>query len=413
MKKRTLYLILIICLTISITLITTIIIPQYRKYHLLKVNAEKIANATIIVELKEDLTAPFLGDVKVSDFITNINGKVIKDYSIDTSKIGEQEVNFEYINDENITIPYTYKINVKDETSPAIWLGNSYSITTNYDGSLLEDIVCADNYDDNPDCEIIGKYDVNKVGEYPLTFKATDASGNTTTKEFTLKVKEPITENNSSSSSSPKTYTYFSDVVKEYKNSHTKIGIDVSSWQGDIDFKALKAAGVEFAFIRVGSTKGINGEYFIDKKFLQNIEGFNAVDIPVGIYFYSYANSKEAAISDAEWVLKQIKGYEIDLPIAYDWESWSFYNEFNQSFYSTTMNAKAFLDTISNAGYQGALYSSKNYLEKVWFDTGYDVWLAHYTSKTSYTGDYKYWQMCSNGRVDGINGNVDINIMYQ
>ena len=200
MKKRTLYIILIICLTISITLITTIIIPQYRKYHLLKVNAEKIANATIIVELKEDLTAPFLGDVKVSDFITNINGKVIKDYSIDTSKIGEQEVNFEYINDENITIPYTYKINVKDETSPAIWLGNSYSITTNYDGSLLEDIVCADNYDDNPDCEIIGKYDVNKVGEYPLTFKATDASGNTTTKEFTLKVKEPITENNSSSS---------------------------------------------------------------------------------------------------------------------------------------------------------------------------------------------------------------------
>ena len=76
------------------------------------------------------------------------------------------------------------------------------------------------------------------------------------------------------------------------------------------------------------------------------------------------------------------------------------------------MNAKSFLDTIKKAGYEGLLYSSKNYLENVWYDTGYDIWLAHYTNKTSYTGDYKYWQMCSNGRVDGINGNVDINIMY-
>ena len=77
------------------------------------------------------------------------------------------------------------------------------------------------------------------------------------------------------------------------------------------------------------------------------------------------------------------------------------------------MNAKAFLDTIQNRGYQGMLYSSKNYLEKVWFDIGYPVWLAHYTSKTSYTGKYDYWQLCSNGKVPGISGNVDINIYYK
>jgi rhodanese-related sulfurtransferase len=146
---------------------------------------------------------------------------------------------------------------------------------------------------------------------------------------------------------------------------------------------------------------------------LLNIEGFNNVGIPVGIYFYSYANSKESAIRDANWVLEQIRGYKIDLPIVYDWESWSFYNEFNQSFYSLSMSAKAYLDTMKNAGYQGMLYSSKNYLEKAWFNIGYDIWLAHYTTKTSYTGPYKYWQMCSNGKIDGIAGNVDINIYYQ
>lgn len=360
MKKKYLYTILIICLIISTTLITTIIIPSYAKYINKKEELKKIKTATILVELKEDLTTPFLSEVKVSDFITNINGDILNDYLIDTSKIGEHIINFTYLNEENIKVPYTYKINVQDKTAPVIWVNNTYSVEKGYYGSLLEDIVCADNYDDNPKCEILGNYNLNKIGEYPLTFKATDNAGNTTIKEFTLKVKEPI--NNQKSSSSPKSYTLFSDVIKEYKNEKTKIGIDVSSWQGNIDFQALKNAGVEFAFIRVGSTYGIDGEYFLDKKFIQNIEGFNKVGIPVGLYFYSYAYNQESAINDAKWVLSQIKNYKIDLPIAYDWESWSFYNTFHQSFYSTTMNAKSFLDTIKKAGYEGLLYSSKNYL---------------------------------------------------
>ena len=77
------------------------------------------------------------------------------------------------------------------------------------------------------------------------------------------------------------------------------------------------------------------------------------------------------------------------------------------------MNAKAFLDTIKKAGYQGMLYSSKSYLERVWFDIGYPVWLAHYTTKTSYTGDYDYWQLCNNGKISGISGDVDINVYYK
>lgn len=410
-NKKILYSILVGCLIISLCLIFLVLIPTYKKFKEQKEYERMLANATINVTLKEKLTASFYEKNRVSDFITSINGKIIDDFLIDTTSIGKKTIKFEYINDEeNLKIPYEFTISVIDDIDPVIWLGNSYNITTNYDGNLLEDIVCADNYDDSPKCEILGEYDTKKVGSYNLTFKATDSSNNTTTKAFTLYVKKP--SNNSSSNDYKPTYNYLEDVIKDYKTDKTKIGIDVSAWQGEIDFEAVKNAGVEFVFIRVGSTKGINGEYFLDKTFKQNIEGFNKVGIPVGIYFYSYANNRESALRDAQWVLENIKEYKIDLPVAYDWESWSFYNEFHQSFYSTSMNAKTFLDEISSSGYQGILYSSKNYLEKVWFDIGYDTWLAHYTSKTNYKGRYTFWQLCSNGRVPGINGNVDLDIMY-
>ena len=95
--------------------------------------------------------------------------------------------------------------------------------------------------------------------------------------------------------------------VSKYKDNNTKIGIDISLWQGDIDFKKLKEAGVEFVIIRVGYMKGTNGERVLDSKFKQNIENANKNKIPVGVYYFSYASSKKEAIKDAKWVLKQIK----------------------------------------------------------------------------------------------------------
>lgn len=414
--KLIITLIILVCfIIVDVLLIKNIIIPAYHQMQERKAEKEYqeiLKTATIRVELADSLETSFYSDVKVSDFLKSINGTLVDDYKIDTSTIGKKKVKFEYINEEDIRIPYAYTITIKDDVAPSIWLSSTYSVNVGYDGNLLDDITCADNLDDNPKCEIIGDYNLDKVGNYSLTFKATDNSGNVTTKEFTLKVKKPKNNSNSNSNTNY-SKTLFSDIVKEHKKDNTLIGIDVSSWQGNIDFEKVKESGVEFVFIRVGSTRGINAEYFVDKQFINNIEGFNSVGIPVGIYFYSYANSKKAAIADAKWVLEQIKGYDIDLPIVYDWESWSFYNEFNQSFYSTSMNAKAFLDTIKKAGYQGMLYSSKSYLERVWFDIGYPVWLAHYTTKTSYTGDYDYWQLCNNGKISGISGDVDINVYYK
>lgn len=369
----------------------------------------KIKTAKIEVVLNEDLTLEFNDKRKVSDYIQSINGQIVDDYIIDSSKVGLQDIKFKFINDDDIEVSYTYKINVVDTVEPVIWLGNTYKLKKGTRLSI-DSILCGDNYDSNPHCYIEGLYDSSKVGNYSLVFKAVDSSGNVATQPFILKVYEPTTSGEVKSTTKPR--TKFSDVVANYKTTNTRIGIDVSKWQGDIDFSKLKKAGVEFIIIRVGGTKGTNGEYFLDPKFKQNIEGAKENNIPVGLYFYSYANSREHAYRDAEWVLNTIKGYDIELPIAFDWEEWSSFNAYSLSFFELTSVGEAFLEKLEEHGYQGMLYSSKSYLEYIWFPTKYDIWLAHYTDKTNYQGSYKIWQMCDNGLIDGINGNVDIDIMY-
>lgn len=375
----------------------------------------RIKTAKIEVTLMDSLTADFLSDKKISDFITSMNGSIIEDRKIDTTKIGEQEINFDFINDDGIKVSYAYKIQVVDTVEPVIWLNNSYTIYKGNDVDIASKILCGDNEDANPNCYIEGEYDYNAPGDYPLVFKAEDKSGNIATKEFTLHVIEPSKNTNKQPQNTTSTYTEFSDVYAKYKTDKTKIGIDVSGWQKDIDFEKIKNAGVEFIFIKVGSTKGEEKEYYVDSKFEQNIKSANEHGIDVGIYFYSYANSKEQAKKDAEWVIEHIKDYEVTLPVVFDWENWSSFNDYNLSFFGLTEMANTFLDTINQAGYKGMIYSSKNYLEKIWLPTKYDTWLAHYTlnvEPTSYKGDYKYWQVCDDGHIDGIDTAVDIDIMY-
>lgn len=370
----------------------------------------RIKTAKIEVTLVEDLTIPFAEHKKVSDFITSINGTIQNDYEIDATSIGVKNISFNFINDDKIKVSYAFDVEVVDTISPVVWLSGSYTITKGQNIDLASKILCGDNADNNPNCYVEGEYDFNKVGVYPLTFKAEDKSGNVTEQNFNLNVVEP--KKNSNPSTSTPSYTAFSDVLNEYKTDKTRIGIDVSSWQGEIDFDAIQNAGVEFIIIRVGGTRGRDGEYFVDNYFERNITEAKKRNIEVGIYFYSYANSNEKAKEEAEWVIDKIKDYNVTLPIAYDWENWSSFNDYNLSFFGLTNMADTFLDTMSDAGYEGLLYSSKNYLERLWFPSKYDIWLAHYVDKTNYKGNYKYWQLCSDGKIDGIKGAVDIDIMY-
>lgn len=369
----------------------------------------EIKNAVVKVVLKDNLEADFADTLRVSSFIESINGKIVNDYYLNTDSLGKKKIDFEYINDDGIKIKYNYEINVVDREAPLIWLGKSYNVTRGSEDNLIDKIMCGDNYDNNPECVIEGDYNLDNVGSYNLVFKATDSSGNVSKKKFILNVNEASSKKESNG---VKSVIEFSDVIKDYKNDNTQIGIDVSKWQGDIDFSKLKSAGVEFVIIRIGSSTGINGENFIDSKFIQNIKNANSVGIPVGVYFYSYANSVDRAISDAKWIIENIKDYKVELPIAFDWENWGSFNTYELSFFGLTNMAKRFMDTVKSAGYDAMLYSSKTYLENIWMSVDYPVWLAHYTKNTNYAGDYSYWQICSNGRVDGINGDVDIDIRY-
>ena len=394
---------------IVITLLCSIAIIMFLiwLYHYLR-----IKNARIEVVLKNNLTAEFTEEKKVSDFIESINGNIIDDYVIDTTSLGKKEIKFQFKNDQNIIVPYEYEIEVIDTVQPVVWLSNVYQVTKGSNINLTDKILCGDNQDNKPKCTVEGNYDLNTVGDYPLLFKAEDKSGNITEKQFILRVIEPSNTNAPRTTAEP-TYTDFNQAKNQYKTDKTQIGIDVSGWQGEIDFEKIKNAGVEFIMIRVGGTRGTNGEYFVDKYFKRNIEEANKYGIKAGIYFYSYANSKESAMKDAKWVIKQIKDYDIDLPIAFDWEEWAYFNDYNLSFFGLTSMAESFLETIEDAGYEGMLYSSKSYLENIWLPTKYDIWLAHYTIQTNYQGKYKLWQLCENGKIDGIDGAVDINVMYE
>ena len=399
MKKK------IIIMVIVLLIISLLSFLGYKGYKYYKVKTAKIE-----VKLKKDLTINFRDTKKISDFIDSINGKIINDKKIDSTKVGKQKIEFEFINDDNIKVKYSFDVEVKDITPPVVFLNNSYSVAVNSEATIFNNILCGDDTDSNPECYVDGDFDLSIPGIYPVTFKAKDKSGNLTEVKFNLKVYVP--DNTSTQITKNVTHTYFSDIVRNYKTNDNKIGIDVSGWQGEIDFEKIKNAGVEFIIIKVGGTKGTNLDYYVDSKFKRNIELANEYNIPVGLYFYSYASSKKEAINDAKWLLEQIKGYKVDLPIAFDWEDFKDFNSYNLSFFGLTSMAEEFLNTVEKAGYKGMVYGSKTYLERIWLDYKYDTWLAHYTNHTSYQGDYKFWQLCDDGVIDGINAPVDIDIMY-
>ena len=393
MKNKKIVIIVILIMLILVSITTLLIYNLFFK--------EEIINLKLQTDVYSQKT--------LMDFSNEINCTIQDNQEINTNKVGTTQNILHCRDDENKRIKYIIDFNIVDEVAPKIILKDSYTVTEGYNKSLTDVIISVDNYDNMPKREIIGEYDFNTVGNYPLTYKITDSSGNTTTQDFMLYV----IEKKANTSNSNDSYISFNEVKSEHKNSNTEIGIDVSKWQEEIDFEKVKKAGAEFVIIRIGHQDGFNGEYILDPYFKQNIENATKNNLKVGIYFYSYANSKEEAINQVNWITNNLKNYQIDLPIVYDWESWSNFNSTNLSLYQFNEVADTFLEEIEKKGYTPMLYSSKNYLENIWYESNYDVWLAHYTNKTNYNGNYYIWQMCSDGKIDGINGYVDIDILYK
>ena len=368
--------------------------------------------------LIENLKIPVYSDIKVKDLITSVEGKVITNKTINTEELGEQEVSFVYTNKDNKERTGIFNIEIVDEEEPLIWLSGSYSARVGSDLNLEDEILCADNYDNKPNCRIEGDYDLNTAGTYNLTYVATDSSNNEETVNSTLNGYDPapvteVDEKVVEEEPEEPVETAFNDVVEAHKDENTEIGIDVSRWQEEIDFKKVKDAGATFVMIRVGAQQGMGGEYTLDPYFKQNIENALANDLKVGVYFYSYADSTEEAEKQADWVLKQIEDYKLTLPVAFDWECYNNFNQMELSLFGLNEVAETFLERVEEEGYDGMLYGSKNYLDSIWKYHDYDVWLAHYTDETDYDSHYVMWQLCQDGQIDGINTAVDINVLYK
>lgn len=187
-------------------------------------------------------------------------------------------------------------------------------------------------------------------------------------------------------------------------------GIDVSKWQGDIDWQKVKASGVQFALLRTGYGRFAGQE---DETFEKNYQAATAAGIAVGAYHYSYAKNAQQAKAEAAYCLSIIQGKTFSFPICYDVED-DAQKDLSKDEISDIITA--FCETLENAGYYAGVYMNLYWLNtKVREDIfkKYDIWLAHWAEKTTFARDYGIWQYTSNGAVDGVKGRVDLDYAYK
>lgn len=195
-------------------------------------------------------------------------------------------------------------------------------------------------------------------------------------------------------------------------------GIDVSVYQGEIDWQKVKEAGIEFAMIRVGYRTYGGGEIKLDENFAKNLAGAEAAGINTGVYFFSQAISVDEAIAEADAVIDAISPYNITYPVVYDWEL--IYDDTARTddvpVDVLTDSCIAFCERVKSAGYTPMIYQNKRTtLFKLDLPRlqEYDFWLAEYNDEPTYYYDYQMWQYSATGRVPGISGDVDLNISFK
>ena len=192
------------------------------------------------------------------------------------------------------------------------------------------------------------------------------------------------------------------------------MGIDVSKWNGSIDWNAVKNSGVSYVIIRVGYRGSSQGALIDDPTFRTNIKGATAAGLKVGVYFFTQAVDEVEAVQEASMVLDRISGYKISYPVFLDVEGSGGRGDKIDSATRTAV-CKAFCNTIQNAGYTAGVYANKTWLSQKMDASalsGYKIWLAQYAAAPTYTGRYDLWQYKSTGKVSGISGNVDLNLSY-
>ena len=195
-----------------------------------------------------------------------------------------------------------------------------------------------------------------------------------------------------------------------------RMGIDVSKYQKDIDWDRVKNAGIEYAIIRAGYRGSKTGAIVVDPYYEKNMKEARTSGVKTGVYFFTQATNEVEAVEEASAVISLIKNYKLDYPVYIDTEGAGGHGRADGLDKETrTLVCEAFCRTVENAGYEAGVYASRN-----WYNNnldvsrieGFDIWLAEYRNTPLYQGYYNMWQYSSKGSVDGIEGNVDLDISY-
>lgn len=209
-------------------------------------------------------------------------------------------------------------------------------------------------------------------------------------------------------------YSFYKD-----KDMTTSInGIDVSEFQGYIDWQQVKDAGIEFAFIRIGCRTYDDGGIIFDERFKENLYSADRAGVKTGVYFFSQALTVEEALEEADAVIEAIKPFNITYPVVFDWEiiAEDYARTDNISIESLSDCCVAFCERIKEAGYTPMIYQNKStllYNVDLPRVKEYDIWLAEYNDEPTYYYDFKIWQYASDGHVDGISTEVDLNVSFK
>ena len=373
----------------------------------------KAYNSLAVEFTDENLKVEFGGEYPAMDYVKTSGGEVTPAAAyLDSESTGAKELVYTAAQPVlggllTPTKEFTLNYEVTDSVPPVkIWSGDGSLLERGTEFDIRNVIAYGDNADPEPQVETDGKVDMDTSGEYPLHVKVTDASGNATEWDMTVVVVDefPVYEDTAER-------TKFKDFVSAYKADGRSFGIDISAWQNEVNFKALKKAGCEFVIMRIGYTDV--GKISMDKRFLENYEKAKAAGMKTGVYLYSTDNTEEQVRDSAKWIMETLQGDSLDLPVGFDWEDFGSFQNYKMSIYQLNRLYDAFADELSKGGYGCMLYGSKNYIENIWEKTDTrPVWLAHYTEKTDYKGPYMLWQASCTGRISGIDGDVDMDILY-
>lgn len=420
MNKRKIILLLILIVATVIILSKFVFYDRYKmpKGAIIDTNAEKLevySESRNLLSLIKDTNVEILTEDFLLDTTTTGEKTVTIDYKYKGFKKYKYDLKYEVV---DTCLP----IFIKDPPTEKSFYVNEVS---NEDiEKLVSKITYADNYDIYPKLEIEGEVKFDEIGTYEVLFTVSDSSKNEAHRTMQVTIKErPVASNDNKEDTKEEpeeedTGILFADQIQNYKTDGTMVGIDISKWQGEVDFEKIKEAGCEFVIMRVGVMKDKDSELVKDNTFDVNYKNAKKAGLKVGVYVYSEANNVDTAISNAEFIINALNGDKLDFPVVFDWESWSYFNSMEMNLHMLNEMYDAFSKTLKEKGYDSMLYASEYYLNNVWMDLkDYTIWIAKYSTKvpqiTNGNNRYILWQNACTGRIDGINGAVDLDIYYK